>query len=97
LSWALRETRENETAQRSRKRHDAQQAVQPFTGRAPAQNRRYHFICTACGHVVELESPEIEALQVEAIRDHGFSVEGLELELQGKCYSCLGDAAGARE
>ncbi len=53
---------------------------------------RDRFICTACGDVVELENPEIEELQVEVAREHGFLVDRLDLELHGKCSSCLGNA-----
>jgi Fe2+ or Zn2+ uptake regulation protein len=58
---------------------------------------RDRFICTACGHVVELESPEIEELRVEVARQHRFSVVGLNLELHGRCSSCLGSAKEVRE
>lgn len=66
---------------------------EPMMGR----DHRDHFICTACGDVVELENLEVEELVLEAARQHGFSVESLKLELHGTCSSCLGDAERARE
>jgi Fur family ferric uptake transcriptional regulator len=72
-------------------------AVRPTPGRVVEHNHRDRFICTTCGDVVELENPEIEELQVEAARQHGFSVDSLNLELHGRCSSCLGNAKGVGE
>jgi Fur family ferric uptake transcriptional regulator len=47
-----------------------------------------HLICTACGDIVEFENPEIEALQLEVARRHGFTTEAHRMELYGRCARC---------
>jgi len=47
-----------------------------------------HLICTRCGKIVEFENDEIERLQVEAARQHGFVLDSHSLRLFGRCSSC---------
>ena len=47
-----------------------------------------HLVCTGCGAIVEFENPEIEALQQEVARSHGFATETHKLELYGRCQGC---------
>jgi Fur family transcriptional regulator, ferric uptake regulator len=47
-----------------------------------------HLICTKCGRVVEFENDEIERLQIEAAKSHGFVLESHSLRLFGRCASC---------
>ncbi|HET7824204.1 MAG TPA: transcriptional repressor [Anaeromyxobacter sp.] len=47
-----------------------------------------HLICTACGDILEFENPEIEALQLEVARRHGFTTEAHRMELYGRCARC---------
>ena len=53
-----------------------------------------HLVCTACGQVVEFQSPGIAALQVEICRAHGFEPRRHGLEIHGLCRDC---AAKARQ
>jgi Fur family transcriptional regulator, ferric uptake regulator len=47
-----------------------------------------HLICTGCGKIVEFENCDIERLQQEVARRHGFTIETHKLELYGLCSSC---------
>jgi Fur family transcriptional regulator, ferric uptake regulator len=61
-----------------------------------ARSHHDHLICTACGKIAEFESPQIEALQIQVARRHGFTVESHKLELYGRCAACLSKAREAR-
>jgi Fur family ferric uptake transcriptional regulator len=47
-----------------------------------------HLICTKCGKFVEIESPEIEALQEKLAKKNGFELIKHRLELYGLCNAC---------
>jgi Fur family ferric uptake transcriptional regulator len=47
-----------------------------------------HLICTGCGKIVEFENCDIERLQEEVARRHGFTIETHKLELYGLCSGC---------
>lgn len=47
-----------------------------------------HLICTKCGKFVEIESPEIEALQEQLAKKNGFELIKHRLELYGLCSAC---------
>ena len=47
-----------------------------------------HLICTKCGKFVEIESPEIEALQEQLAKKNGFELIKHRLELYGLCRAC---------
>jgi Fur family ferric uptake transcriptional regulator len=47
-----------------------------------------HLICVDCGEIVEFSNQQIEALQAEVARRHGFEVERHRLELYGRCARC---------
>ncbi len=53
-------------------------------------NHRHHdhLICTKCGKFVEIESPEIEALQDQLAKKNGFELIKHRLELYGLCGVC---------
>lgn len=48
-----------------------------------------HLICTGCGKIVEFENDEIERLQAETARLHGFSLDQHSLRLFGRCAACV--------
>ena len=73
-----------------------------FTG----ENRRYeavagrdhhdHLVCRGCGWVIEFEFEAFEILQREIAARHGFTLEGHQHQLFGRCPSCqaaLGEAS----
>jgi len=47
-----------------------------------------HLICTCCNSIIEFENPEIERLQDEVARQHGFVIERHRLEIFGLCAKC---------
>ena len=47
-----------------------------------------HIICTKCGKIIEIESPEIETLQEEIAKKNGFILKRHRLELYGLCRNC---------
>jgi len=50
-----------------------------------------HMLCQSCGKVFDFESPLISEL-IKAIQDkQGFTIEKVELCLQGKCSQCQSD------
>lgn len=54
-------------------------------GHQPAHQ---HLICTHCGTVAEFQRPEIERLQDEVARMHGFLPTRHRLEIYGLCGDC---------
>lgn len=55
-----------------------------------------HLICTNCGLIVEFENEEIERLQLEVARAHGFHVTDHKMELYGLCSECKKKSAAGR-
>lgn len=54
-----------------------------------AQKRHHdHFICEACGKIVEFEEERIEALQEQIAKRLGFRFTGHKMELYGVCRDC---------
>ncbi len=47
-----------------------------------------HLICTECGKIIEIESPEIETLQERIAKKNGFILKKHRLELYGLCRDC---------
>ena len=47
-----------------------------------------HLICIECGKIIEIESPEIEALQEKIAKKNGFILKKHQLELYGLCRDC---------
>jgi Fur family ferric uptake transcriptional regulator len=47
-----------------------------------------HLICVRCGVIVEFEEPQIEALQDEVARRHGYELRSHVHELYGRCPRC---------
>jgi Fur family ferric uptake transcriptional regulator len=54
-----------------------------------------HFVCVACGRIIEFQSPEIERLQEEIATSLGFVIEGHRHNIFGRCSSCLQKARPA--
>jgi Fe2+ or Zn2+ uptake regulation protein len=48
----------------------------------------HHFVCTACGRVVEFESIHIEQAKREFARQHGGVIQRASLTLYGLCSEC---------
>ena len=54
-----------------------------------------HLICDACGFIIEFENDEIEQLQDNLAKRHGFNVLRHRHELFGLCEKARGIAGGA--
>lgn len=53
--------------------------------------RHYHLICTKCGRVIEVKSPEIERLQEKLAGKHDFSATKNTMKIFGVCGRCQGN------
>jgi len=47
-----------------------------------------HLICTECGGVIEVFSPEIEKLQKDLAKKHDFTLVSRKMRLFGICKNC---------
>ncbi|MDH4120252.1 MAG: transcriptional repressor [Deltaproteobacteria bacterium] len=48
-----------------------------------------HLICVTCGAVTEFHDLELETVQAEVCRRHGFSITHHSLRIFGQCQACL--------
>lgn len=57
-----------------------------------------HLVCTDCGHIVEFENPQIEAMQEQIARDFGFALREHRMVMYGRCekVDCERRPAGKR-
>lgn len=53
-----------------------------------------HLVCVSCGKILEFERADIERLQEEVARAHGFRLLSHRHELYGTCADCLAGADG---
>lgn len=56
----------------------------------PEFNRQHHdhMICTSCGTYIEFLNPQIEELQEQVSRKHGFKITSHRMQLYGLCQKC---------
>ncbi|MDM8516935.1 transcriptional repressor [Desulfobacterales bacterium HSG16] len=47
-----------------------------------------HMICTRCGQIIEFNSEQIEALQIQVANDYGFHILQHKMEIYGICDLC---------
>ncbi len=47
-----------------------------------------HLVCVDCGKIIEFTNDEIENLQEQVAREHGFIVNGHRLVISGRCSDC---------
>lgn len=71
-----------------------------FAGRTHFErehNRAHHdhFICRACGDIIEFANPEIERIQEDVAREIGFVIEGHRHQIYGLCRKCASQRGGA--
>ena len=57
---------------------------------------REHLICTECGKVAEIHSPELHRVQEEAARRQGFQPARYRLQIYGICAECQASGAEVR-
>lgn len=51
----------------------------------PTQSHHDHFLCLDCGRIDEFINEDIEKLQLEIARQHGFELADHNLNLYGRC------------
>ena len=56
----------------------------------PELDRQHHdhMICTKCGTYIEFLNPQIEELQEQVSRRHGFKITSHRMQLYGLCQKC---------
>jgi Fur family ferric uptake transcriptional regulator len=56
----------------------------------PEFNRQHHdhMICTQCGTYIEFMNPQIEELQEQVSKKHGFKITSHRMQLYGLCQKC---------
>lgn len=56
----------------------------------PDLDRKHHdhMICTSCGIYIEFLNPQIEELQEQVSRKHGFKITSHRMQLYGLCQKC---------
>ena len=47
-----------------------------------------HVICRRCGHMTDLDVPALRAVTLDAKAVPGFVVEGLDIQIVGRCTTC---------
>jgi Fur family ferric uptake transcriptional regulator len=55
---------------------------------AVGRDHHDHLICTKCGTIIEFENDQIERMQEQVARKHGFTVASHKMELYGLCRAC---------
>ena len=56
-----------------------------------------HLLCIRCGAVVEFVSPEIERIQDQVCRQHGFAPLAHTHQINGLCAKCRSRTGGGRK
>jgi len=73
--------------------HDFGEGFKRYEHLFGQKHMREHLICTECGKVSELHSPELARVQEEAARRQGFQPSRYRLQIYGLCAAC--QSAGA--
>ncbi len=68
--------------------HDFDEGFKRYEHRLSRQPEHEHLICQECGTVTEFRSSEVQRLQEEIGRSHGFRTNRYKLEIYGLCASC---------
>ena len=60
---------------------------------AKTGDQHFHFLCTSCGTVKEFSGGAADRLREELLKEHGFHVGAMQLDITGICASCASRAA----
>ena len=52
-----------------------------------------HLICTSCGKFEEIYSPQLERIQRELVKKHGYTQQSHKLDIFGLCPECANGSA----
>jgi Fur family ferric uptake transcriptional regulator len=66
---------------------DRRSFYEPVFGR----EHHEHLVCVRCGRILEFVQQDIERLQDEVCREHGFRPLSHTLQIRGICEACRGD------
>ena len=77
----------------SSRRFDENRRQDRFDPMLPSQH--YHFLCSACGGVIEFDHEHVPAIQQDFEQRYGARVDSVSLVLYGLCPACC--ATGNRE
>jgi Fur family peroxide stress response transcriptional regulator len=50
----------------------------------------YHFVCSRCGGVSDLETPDIKVVDTDAFQNFGGEIHGYSVHFHGVCPNCKG-------
>lgn len=73
----------------SSRRFDENRRQDRFDPMLPSQH--HHFLCSACGSVIEFDHAEVPAIQADFERQHGARVDSISLVFYGLCARCSQD------
>ena len=76
--------------------HDFGEGFKRFEHLFGQKPMREHLICTECGTVAELHSPELMKVQEETARKQGFLPSRYRLQIYGLCAGCQASGAELR-
>jgi Fur family transcriptional regulator, ferric uptake regulator len=68
--------------------HDFGQGFKRYEHLFGQQPAHAHLVCTHCGDVTEFRSAEVDRVQEQVAREHGFQPTRHKLEVYGLCAGC---------
>jgi Fur family transcriptional regulator, ferric uptake regulator len=68
--------------------HDFGQGFKRYEHLFGQQPAHAHLVCTHCGRVTEFRSAEVDRVQEQVSREHGFQPTRHKLEVYGLCAGC---------
>ena len=68
--------------------HDFGEGFKRYEHRLSRQPVHEHLICLECGTVIEFRSDEVERIERQVLKDHGFEPTRHRLEIYGLCRDC---------
>jgi Fur family transcriptional regulator, ferric uptake regulator len=70
----------------SARRFDEKSRQDRFDPALPVEH--HHFVCTACGMVIEFDDPRLRQVRAQFERQNGAQVASISVMLQGLCAGC---------
>jgi Fur family ferric uptake transcriptional regulator len=55
--------------------------------------QHFHLVCSSCGTVTEFGGRTADRLSAEVLRDHGFVVHSIDIDISGLCARCAAKRA----
>ncbi|MFC1920000.1 Fur family transcriptional regulator [Chloroflexota bacterium] len=54
----------------------------------------HHVVCRSCGRIVEFTNHLVKNVITQVEREHGFTIDSADVQLQGTCPECLSHNGG---